>query len=71
MSVTMRKKLRQDFEFFLNEVGCPHHDSPEHHGRVPYSHLDKYGTWLRINDPIAFNVGYNEHLLKNGIKDYE
>jgi len=28
-------------------------------------------TWLRINDPIAFNVGYNEHLLKKGIKDYE
>lgn len=45
-----KKPTRQDYEEYLNEIQS---FRGEH---------KKYGTWLRRNDPIAFNVGYNEYL---------
>ena len=69
MSVTMRNSLRDSFEVYLNDLGCPDHDHPETgDGRVPYSHVEIYGTWLRQNDPIAFNVAFNEWILEGGDK---
>lgn len=49
---------RKDFEEFLTELGCPDDDLKSNGGRVP-DHC-KYGSWLRRNDPIAFEVGYQE-----------
>jgi uncharacterized short protein YbdD (DUF466 family) len=42
----MRTKSRIKYEFFLNGLGIPDHA--------------RYGSWMRKNDPIAFNVGYGE-----------
>jgi len=56
---------RTDYEKWLNELGCPDHDHPDNDGRVPCICIDIYGTWLRCNDPIAFNVGYQEWELNN------
>lgn len=52
------KKTRIDYEQYLNEVGVPEQDKKSNGGRIPDQR--DYGTWLRINDPIAFNVGYND-----------
>jgi len=53
-------KTKKEFEMELNELGCPDHDHPENDGRVPWNMINKYGTWLRKHDPIAFEVGYQE-----------
>ena len=58
--------FRQKYEDFLNESGCPHHDSPHGHGRISDDIIAYgYGTWLRLNDPIAFTVGYHDWRYKN------
>lgn len=45
---------------YLNEIGCPDHDHPENGGRCTWAGVHQYGKWLYKNDPIAFEVGYNE-----------
>jgi hypothetical protein len=50
---------RTDYEEYLNELGIPEDDKHSNGGRIP-DHCD-YGTWLRVNDPIAFNVGYSDY----------
>ena len=59
--------FRQKYEDFLNESGCPHHDHPDNHGRVPYNDVHVYGTWLRLNDPITFTCGYHDWRYENRI----
>lgn len=49
---------RKQYEKYLNEIGIPVDDLKSEGGRIPDN--AKYGRWLRKNDPIAFNVGYNE-----------
>jgi len=49
---------RKDFEEYLNELGCPADDLKSNGGRVPDS--AGYGTWMRRNDPIAFEVALQE-----------
>ena len=49
---------RKQYEEYLNELGIPHDDVKSEGGRVPDT--AKYGSWLRRNDPVAFNVGYEE-----------
>jgi hypothetical protein len=51
-------KTRILFVEYLNEIGIPEDDKKSNNGRIP-DH-SKYGKWLRKNDPIAFNLGYNE-----------
>lgn len=54
-----RKPLtRKEYEEYLNEIGTPTDDLKSVGGRVPDT--AKYGRWLRRNDPVAFNVGYEE-----------
>ena len=53
--------FRKEFEQILNEIGCPKNDHPENNGRCTWAGVQKYGSWLRRNDPIAFNVAYNEN----------
>ena len=55
----MKQTTRKHFENYLNEISTPCMDLKSNGGRVPDS--ANYGTWLRRNDPIAFNVGYNEY----------
>jgi hypothetical protein len=50
-------KTKKRYEKYLNQIECPEHDSKSNGGRCNSS---KYGTWLRRNDPIAFEVGYSE-----------
>jgi hypothetical protein len=64
------KYTRKDYQEWLNELETPFDDLKSNSGRIPDN--AKYGTWLRQNDPIAFNVGYQEkiremefHLAKN------
>ena len=53
-------KTKKDYVEYLNEIGVPEHDHPENGGRVTWSYINKYGEWLKKNDPIAFEVGYSE-----------
>jgi len=48
------KKSKQNYEKYLNSVSCPSNEN------VSRRMSDRYGTWLRRNDPIQFQVGYNE-----------
>lgn len=54
----MAKKLtKQNYEKYLNELGAE--------GAIKESrcrNLERYGSWLRVNDPIAFEVAFREHL---------
>lgn len=49
---------KKEYEEYLNEVGIPDDDLKSAGGRIP-DHAN-YGSWLRRNDPIAFQVGYND-----------
>lgn len=51
---------KKDYVEFLNELGIPRDDLKSEGGRIPDS--AKYGEWVRRNDQIAFNLGYNEWL---------
>ena len=51
---------KQEYEEYLNEGETPWNDHPDNGGRVPWRSVKKYGTWLRKNDPIAFEVGHRE-----------
>lgn len=59
-----KEKTKKAFIKFLDEIGCPEKDKKSNGGRCP--DYVQYGTWLYRNDPIAFNVGYNE-FLKNSL----
>ena len=48
----------REYEDWLNELGVPDKDLESNGGRIPDG--DKYGSWLRRNDPIAFRVGYDD-----------
>lgn len=52
------RRTRKAYEEWLNELGVPEPDMKSEGGRMPDS--AKYGTWMRRNDPVAFNVGYGE-----------
>ena len=51
-------KTRKDYEEWLNVLGIPDDDLKSEGGRIP--DRAKYGSWIRRNDPILFNVGYRE-----------
>lgn len=53
----------------LNELGCPEHDHPEFGGRVSWRMVNKYGTWLRRNDPQTFHIYRRE--LEEYINEYK
>jgi hypothetical protein len=53
----------KDYEEYLNELGIPEKDKASEGGRIPDSM--PYGTWLRQNDSIAFNVGYHDLITKD------
>jgi len=52
------KKTKSEFVNYLNGFGIPEDDKRSNGGRI--SDHAKYGTWLRKNDPIAFEVGFRE-----------
>lgn len=54
----MNAVTKNQFEDYLNEIGIPELDKKSNGGRIP-DHA-KYGEWLRRNDPVAFQVGYND-----------
>jgi chromosome segregation ATPase len=56
---------KNDYVEYLNEIGVPEEDHPENGGRVSYKFINRYGEWLRKNDPIAFEVGYREWKSNN------
>ena len=49
---------RKEYEENLNELGTPIDDLKSNGGRI--QDTARYGSWLRRNDPVAFNVGFNE-----------
>jgi hypothetical protein len=49
---------RHDYEIYLDELGIPEDDKKSNGGRIKDS--ANYGSWLRLNDPIAFEVGYSD-----------
>ncbi len=51
-------KTEKEFIEYLNELGVPEDDKKSNGGRIP--DFCKYGEWLKRNDPIAFNLGYQE-----------
>lgn len=60
----MNKPLtKKEYEEYLNELEPPPGDVKSEGGRIPDG--AKYGTWMRKNDPIAFNVGFNDWVRDN------
>ena len=53
------KYTRKAFVEYLNELGAPQDDLRSNGGRIPDTNT-KYGKWLRLNDSIAFEVGFQE-----------
>jgi hypothetical protein len=61
-------QTKKDYEEYLNDFGdIPDHDKTSHGGRIPDWAM--YGSWLRRNDPIAFNVGFNEFIQEHDPRD--
>ena len=54
----MTALTRQEFAESLNELEIPFHDLKSNGGRIPDD--ARYGDWLRRNDPVAFNVAFQE-----------
>lgn len=54
---------QKQFVEYLNDIEIPEHDKKKNGGRIPRK--AKYGSWLKKNDPIAFNVAYQEHEREN------
>ncbi len=50
------------YERHLNQLGIPEDDKKSKGGKIP--DYVKYGTWLRVNDPEAFETGYQEWKAK-------
>lgn len=60
----MSKPLtKKEYEEYLNELEIPCDDLKSEGGRIPDG--SKYGTWLRRNDPIAFEVGFQDWVRDN------
>jgi hypothetical protein len=58
---TMNNETRytkREYEAWLNDLPVDWSDCKSNGGRIPDD--ANYGTWLRRNDPIAFQVGFNE-----------
>lgn len=49
---------QKEYENYLNTMEIPKHDLKSNNGRIPDK--AKYGSWLRRNDPILFEIGYKE-----------
>lgn len=49
---------KQEYQESLNELPIPFEDQKSNGGRIP-DHA-KLGDWMRRNDPIAFQVGFQE-----------
>ena len=58
---------RAAYEEYLNELGIPETEKWSNGGRIPPAAIH-YGTWLRSNDPIAFNVGYQDWIRERRAK---
>jgi len=54
------KFTKYAYENYLNDLGIPLVEFKSNGGRIPDGTV-AYGQWLRINDPIAFNVGFQEY----------
>jgi len=52
------KRTRTAYEKYLNKIGVPEDDKKLNGGRIP--DCANYGGWCRRNDPIAFEVGFQE-----------
>lgn len=57
------KITKKKYEELLNTLIIPKDDKKSNGGRIP-DH-SKYGTWLRNNDPIAFNIGFSDWNSRN------
>ena len=57
-----RKLNKKGFEKHLNEIGVPSHDKASLGGRC---NSKNYGTWLRRNDKVEFEVKYKKILTEN------
>lgn len=62
----MKKYTKKSYEELLNELGIPEDDKWSNGGRI---RGNKYGSWLRRNDPIAFEVGYSDYKKENEYQD--
>ena len=49
---------KRGHEEWLNELEAPEADRRSNGGRIP--DFCRYGSWIRRNDPIGFEVSYHE-----------
>ena len=56
----MKQRTKKQYENYLNDFNVPESEKKSNGGPIP--NKSKLGTWLRKNDPIAFEVGYREFL---------
>lgn len=57
---------RADFAESLNELPIPGEDLESEGGRIPDCWAGRYGEWMRRNDPIAFEVAWQEEQRRRG-----
>ena len=60
----MKTATRKEYEQWVNSVPVADSDMRSNGGRIP-DRTQNYGSWLRKNDPIAFNVGFQEWAREN------
>lgn len=60
----MKTDSKAEYENSINDIPVPHEETQSAGGRIP-DHTTRYGSWLRRNDPIAFEVGYQEWAREN------
>ena len=56
-----KRITRKDYENYLNDI-FPQYSEKNYNNRL----IKNFGSWIRKNDPIKFNVGYSEYLLIKG-----
>jgi hypothetical protein len=50
---------KQVYQDWLDDLGVPEDDKWSNGGRIP-DRVTRYGVWLRRNDPVAFEIGFQE-----------
>ena len=58
---------RTEHAAFLDELGVPDDDLHSNGGRIP--DRAQWGQWMRRNDPIAFNLSYQENVREQEYRE--
>ena len=58
----IKRPMLKEVEEILNDMGTPDHEQV----RVSRRMVNRYGTWLRKHDPVAFNCAVQDLQERKG-----